>query len=198
MIGALRGTVVTRSINRVLLDVNGVGYDVAAPLSTIAGLPESGEIFLHIYTLLRENSLELYGFSTLAEKAVFVLLISVSGVGPKMALTILSGMPPKDLRDAVFQGNVRRFTSIPGIGRKTAERVILELKEKLKSVEELDVPLAGGESGGNIEADLVSSLVNLGYKERHAAEAARRVLADAAPNVALDEAVRQALRELMK
>jgi Holliday junction DNA helicase RuvA len=198
VIGALRGTVVTRSINRVLLDVNGVGYDVAAPLSTIAGLPESGEIFLHIYTLLRENSLELYGFSTLAEKAVFVLLISVSGVGPKMALTILSGMPPKDLRDAVFQGNVRRFTSIPGIGRKTAERVILELKEKLKSVEELDVPPAGGESGGNIEADLVSSLVNLGYKERHATEAARRVLADAAPNVALDEAVRQALRELMK
>ena len=130
MIASLRGTLVSRGFNRVIVDVQGVGYDVSVSLPTLEMLTENGEVFLHIHTSVRENALELYGFTDQQEKTLFEMLIGVSGIGPRSALTILSGISPERFQHAVIQGDVRRLTAIPGIGKKSAERMLLELKEK--------------------------------------------------------------------
>jgi len=198
MIAALRGKVLFKGVNRLVLDVQGVGYDVAVTLSALDSLHDNGDVFLHVHTALRENNLELYGFVDRAEKALFELLLTVNGIGPRTALTILSGISPVGFQKAILEGDVHTLTSIPGVGRKSAERMVLELKEK---VSKMGLPGASAPERSTAAAlndDLISSLVNLGYKERIATDVAKRVLHGVPPDVTLTQTVRMALKELIK
>jgi holliday junction DNA helicase RuvA len=198
MIAALRGKVLHRGISRLVVDVQGVGYDVAVTLSTLEALPPNGEIFLHVHTVLRENALELFGFLDRDEKVLFELLLTVSGIGPRTALTILSGISPAVLHQAVLENDISKLTTIPGVGKKSAERMVLELRERMQKVNLSSTASTPKASRAVLEDDLVSSLVNLGYKERIALEAAKRVLKTAKPEVSLAQAVRLALKELIQ
>ncbi len=198
MIASLRGQVISLGINRVTVEVSGVGYDVAVSLSSLDTLPQGGEVFLHICTVMRENSLELYGFASRAEKALFEMLITVGGVGPKTALGILSGISPSGFMEAVLGGDIHRLTLIPGVGKKSAERIILELKEKIRKSPLLRDTDACKPSITSLEEDLISSLLNLGYKDRVAASVAKQVIKDADPTMTLSDAVKRALKEVMK
>ena len=172
MIGQLRGRLAEKRPNQVLVDVGGVGYLVQVPLSTYAALGElHTEVTLLIHTHVREDALALFGFVSAREKHFFELLISASGVGPALALKILSGMSVDELVPAIRGGDLVRLTKIPGVGRKTAERIVVELKDKLEAVTiETEKPAAASPAG--IEADVVSALVNLGYDARAAEDAA--------------------------
>jgi Holliday junction DNA helicase RuvA len=165
MIGLLRGKLIEKRPNQALLDVGGVGYQVQIPLSTFAGLGAlHAETTLLIHTHVREDALALYGFVTAREKQCFELLISASGVGPSLALKILSGMSIEQLVPAIRKGDLVQLVRIPGVGRKTAERIVVELRDKLAAV---DVPEAGKPATrSQLEADVASALVNLGYDER--------------------------------
>jgi holliday junction DNA helicase RuvA len=173
MIGQLRGRLAEKRPNQVLIDVNGVGYLVLVPLSTFAALGElHGEVTLLIHTHVREDALALFGFVSAREKHFFELLISASGVGPSLALKILSGMSVEELVPAIRGGDLVRLTRIPGVGRKTAERIVVELKDKLETVAiETEKPAAAASPAG-VEADVISALVNLGYDARAAESAA--------------------------
>jgi len=165
MIGSLRGKLLEKRPNQVLLDVGGVGYQIQIPLSTFAGLGTlHAEATLMIHTHVREDQLALYGFVTAREKHCFELLISASGVGPSLALKILSGMGLEELVPAIRSGDIAQLIRIPGVGRKTAERMIVELRDKLAAV---DVPEEGKPATrSQLESDVVSALVNLGYDAR--------------------------------
>jgi holliday junction DNA helicase RuvA len=171
MIGQLRGRLAEKRPNQVLVDVGGVGYLVQVPLSTYAALGElHTEVILLIHTHVREDALALYGFVSAREKHFFELLLSASGVGPALALKILSGMSVEELVPAIRGGDLGRLTTIPGVGRKTAERIVVELKDKLEAVAiESEKPAAASSAG--IEADVTSALVNLGYDARTAENA---------------------------
>jgi Holliday junction DNA helicase RuvA len=175
MIGQLRGRLTDKRPNQVLVDVGGVGYIVQVPLSTFAALGElHTEVTLLIHTHVREDALSLYGFLSSREKHFFELLLSASGVGPSLALKILSGMSVEELVPAIRGSDLGRLTKIPGVGRKTAERIVVELKDKLDAVTvEVERPAASSPAG--VEADVVSALVNLGYEVR----AAENSVADA-------------------
>ncbi len=166
MIGLLRGRLLEKRPNQVILDVGGVGYLVAVPLSTFAALGElHAEVTLLIHTHVREDALALYGFLSARQKHFFELLLGASGVGPSLALKILSGMNVEELVPAIRTGDLVRLTKIPGVGRKTAERIIVELKDRLEAIaKEVDKPAALSPAGA--EADVKSALVNLGYDER--------------------------------
>lgn len=172
MIGQLRGRLAEKRPNQVLVDVGGVGYLVQVPLSTYAALAElHTEVTLLIHTHVREDALALYGFVSAREKHFFEMLLSASGVGPSLALKILSGMTVEELVPAIRTSDLARLTKIPGVGRKTAERMVVELKDKLDAVVvEAEKPAAAASAAG-IEADVISALVNLGYDGR-AAESA--------------------------
>jgi Holliday junction DNA helicase RuvA len=165
MIGSLRGTLLDKRPNQVLLEVGGVGYQVQIPLSTFAGLGTlHAEATLLIHTHVREDQLSLYGFLTSREKHCFELLISASGVGPSLALKILSGMGLEELVPAIRKGDLAQLVRIPGVGRKTAERMVVELRDKLAAV---DVPEEGKcATRSQLESDTASALVNLGYETR--------------------------------
>jgi len=169
MIGLLRGRLLEKRPNQVILDVGGVGYLVAVPLSTFAALGElHAEVTLLIHTHVREDALALYGFLSAREKHLFELLLGASGVGPSLALKILSGMNVEELVPAIRSGDLARLTKIPGVGRKTAERMVVELKDKLEAVAvEAEKPAVAASSAG-AEADVKSALINLGYDERTA------------------------------
>jgi Holliday junction DNA helicase RuvA len=171
MIGQLRGKLAEKRPNQVLVDVGGVGYVVLVPLSTFAALGElHTEVTLLIHTHVREDALSLYGFVSSREKHLFELLLSASGVGPSLALKILSGMSVDELVPAIRGSDLGRLTKIPGVGRKTAERMVVELKDKLEAVViEVERPAASSPAG--VEADVVSALVNLGYEARTAEKA---------------------------
>jgi len=179
MIGLLRGRLLEKRPNHIILDVSGVGYLVAVPLSTFAALGDlHAEVTLLIHTHVREDAIALYGFLSQREKHLFELLLGASGVGPTLALKILSGMNVEDLVPAIRTGDLARLTKIPGVGRKTAERMVVELKDKLESVAiESEKPAPSSPAG--VEADVKSALLNLGYDERTA-------------DVALAEAKREA------
>src|ERR1700752_3275337 len=161
MIGYLRGKLVDKRPNQVLVDVNGVGYQVSIPLSTFYSLGElHDDVTLLVHTHLREDSIALYGFLTAREKQFFELLLSASGVGPVLALKILSGMSVEELVPAIRAGDLARLTRIPGVGRKTAERIVVELKDRLGAVE-TPVPERGApREGSQAESDVISALVN--------------------------------------
>ena len=168
MIGLLRGRLLEKRPNQVILDVAGVGYLVAIPLSTFATLGElHGEVTLLIHTHVREDALALYGFLSARERHLFELLLGASGVGPTLALKILSGMNVEELIPAIRTGDLARLTKIPGVGRKTAERMVVELKDKLEAVAvEAEKPAAASPAG--VASDVKSALINLGYDERTA------------------------------
>jgi len=165
MIGSLRGKLIEKSPNQVLLDVGGVGYQVQIPLSTFTSLgPLHGEATLLVHTHVREDQLSLYGFFTSREKRCFELLISSSGVGPSLALKILSGMSLEELVPAIRKGDLAQLVRIPGVGRKTAERMVVELRDKLAAVDVAEAVKPATRS--QFEADVASALVNLGYDAR--------------------------------
>ena len=200
MIAHLRGTIFEKHPNRLIVDVNGVGYDVFVPLSTFYGLGEPGsEVALRIHTHVREDALLLYGFATALEQDLFERLIGVSGIGPKVALAVLSGIEPLELVRAIERGDHARLTAIPGVGKKTSERIVLELKDRLPRVS-----IAGDTHAGAVapEAplmrdDLLSALTNLGY-HRPLAEKAVDAAMKTRPDGGFELTLKQALRELSK
>ncbi len=193
MIGQLRGALVDKRPNQVIIDAGGVGYQVQIPLSTFAGLGAlHAEITLLIHTHLREDQIALYGFLTAREKQLFEMLISASGVGPSLALKILSGMGLDDLVPAIRKGDVVRLKQIPGVGQKTAERIILELRDKLAAVEVIEAGKPGTRS--QVESDVASALVNLGYEERSVEKTLEHVRGNAATT--FDALLRAALQKL--
>lgn len=164
MIAWLRGRLLEKEPTRVVVDVQGVGYDVAVPVSTYYAVGDPGsEITLRVHTHVREDALALYGFLTVLELQVFERLISTSGIGPKLALAVLSGIDAVDLIGAVGRSDVARLTKIPGVGKKTAERMCLELKDKLPKIEGLDARTPTAPAADAMRDDLVSALLNLGY-----------------------------------
>lgn len=193
MIGQLRGALVDKRPNQVIIDAGGVGYQVQIPLSTFAGLGAlHAEITLLIHTHLREDQIALYGFLTAREKQLFEMLISASGVGPSLALKILSGMGLDDLVPAIRKGDVVRLKQIPGVGQKTAERIILELRDKLAAVEVIETGKPATRS--QVESDVASALVNLGYEERSVEKTLEHVRGNAATT--FDALLRAALQKL--
>ena len=200
MIAFLRGRVLEKQPNRVLVDVNGVGYEVFVPLSTFYDLgDEGGETALRIHTHVREDALQLFGFLTLLERQMFERLIAISGIGPKLAIAVLSGLETRDLVTAVQRADVARLTTIPGVGKKTAERIVLELKDRLAQIV---VPVASdakpaASETDRVRGDLLSALQNLGYHRPDAERAADAVLRDA-PDRTLEAALKDALRHLSR
>jgi Holliday junction DNA helicase RuvA len=199
MISFLRGRVLEKHPNRLTVDVQGVGYDVHVPLSTYYRVAEPpGEVSLRVYTHVREDVLQLFGFLTDLEKQLFERLIGVSGIGPKMGVALLSGMEARDLVASVQRGDVARLTGIPGIGKKTAERIVLELKDRVAQLgvepEEASSPVSPGD---RLRDDLLSALQNLGYHRPLAEKAADAALA-AGGDPTFEVALKAALRELMR
>ncbi len=157
MISSLRGKIISRKPDNVVIDVNGVGYQVNVPLSILSNLPEEGnDVFLHVYTHVREDALQLFGFFSEDEKRIFTTLLGITGIGPKMALNILSGISHDDFLHAIEKEDVAMLCRIPGLGKKTAHRLILELREKLPSSSAIR---------DRLFEDTLSALVNLGYKK---------------------------------
>ena len=182
MIALLRGVLLEKHPNQAVVDVAGVGYDVTIPVSTYAHLPDAGaEVRLRIHTHVREDALALYGFLTQDEKALFEKLISVSGIGPKMAMAVLSGIPALDLIANIRRGEVDRLVRIPGVGKKTAERMILELRDKMPAPSGEEAAASSGGPGAPIEQDVLSALLNLGCARPAAESAVRKARVAGAP-----------------
>lgn len=196
MIGYLKGTLLRIAPDVVLLDVAGVGYEVHTPLSTyyeVQKLGEGGAAAFHVHTHVREDALLLFGFHTERERRLFEKLIGVSGIGPKLAQTALSGMSSEDLASAIAQSDVRRLSTIPGVGKKTAERMVLELKDKMG-----EIPTKESVAQAmSLDSDLVSALVNLGYKRTAAEKAVGQVTRDL-PDEPFADQLRASLRFLSR
>jgi Holliday junction DNA helicase RuvA len=177
MIGHLRGTILEKHPNQVIVESAGVGYEVQIPISTYTALAEPGaSAALRIYTHVREDALLLFGFATPEEKALFERLISVSGIGPKLAITVLSGLPTADLTAAIRNSDVEHLVRIPGVGKKTAERMVLELKDKLAGIDTTGkTAAAAGPPLSTLERDVLSALQNLGCSRPAAEDALRKV-----------------------
>lgn len=198
MIAFLRGQLFDKQPNRIVVDVGGVGYDVAVPLSTFYGLGDPGSaIALRIHTHVREDALLLYGFATRLEQDLFERLISVSGIGPKLALAVLSGMEPADLMRAIERADLARLTGIPGVGKKTAERIVLELKDRLPRTPGADLAPGAPAEPSALRDDVLSALMNLGY-HRPLAEKAVESAIKATPDGDFERTLKQALRDLAR
>ena len=199
MIGFLRGRIADKQPNTLIVDVQGVGYEVHVPLSTFYDAGDAGaEITLRIYTHVREDALQLYGFITDLERQLFERLISVSGIGPKLAIAVLSGMEPRDLLACVQRGDVARLTSIPGVGKKTSERIVLELKDRLAQLPGAAQAIAPAANGSDrVRTDLLSALQNLGY-HRPQAEKAIDATLQTMSDPTFEQALKAALRELTR
>jgi Holliday junction DNA helicase RuvA len=202
MIACIRGELFFKSDERLIVMAGGVGYEVFATAGCLNALPETGhQVLIHVYTHVREDALLLYGFADEAEKDIFHLLISVSGIGPRLALTILSGISSAELASAICNKAIARLVQLPGVGKKTAERLCLELKDKVQWVTELQQPRQGivETRQDALWLDTVSALVNLGYPQNNAEDAVRKVVAEADDPAALtlEKIVRQALRLLV-
>ena len=194
MIAHLKGQLIEKSPVSLVVDVQGVGYEVFIPLTVYYELPECGTtVSLYIHTRIREDSLKLFGFIKEADKQMFELLIRISKVGPKIALAFLSGMTGQDLTQAVFNDDIATLSAIPGVGRKTAERLALELKDKLLELNlQPETAIASNTPGNGLKDDAVSALVNLGYKKAQAEQALRKVWRDEA-KPSLEELIRDSL-----
>jgi Holliday junction DNA helicase RuvA len=200
MIGYLRGQLLYKKPNLVVVDVQGVGYEVNIPLTSFYELPgEGNEVVLRIHTHVREDALTLFGFSSQREKEFFLKLISISGIGPKLAISILSGAKVEELAQAVVEGNIVRLTAIPGVGRKTAERVILELKNQLTRFllpEQVQAAQSSEARSDALQDDILSALVNLGYPKPAAEKALSTVLNSGESERTFEDLLRHTLRRL--
>ena len=199
MIARLSGILIQKSAAQCVVDVHGAGYRIVVPLSTFYELPEAGEpVVLQIHTHVREDAIHLYGFYTEEEREVFQLMISASGIGPKLAVNVLSGISASEWARAVATDDLKRLTGIPGVGRKTAERMILELKEKAVKFGSAAAPagVPTVHTGEQVKDDALSALVNLGYKGAAAREAVERIMKEAPEPLPLDRILKKALRIL--
>jgi len=198
VIAHLRGTILEKQPNRVVVDVGGVGYDVAVPLSTFYGLADvGGPVSLRVHTHVREDAIALFGFATPLELELFQRLIGISGIGPKVGLAVLSGIEPAELIGAIERGDLARLTAIPGVGKKTSERIVLELKDRLPKT----VAVAAANVVADVPAlrdDLLSALINLGYHRPLAEKAVDAALKAAGRDTGFERTLKQALRELAK
>jgi len=187
LIASLRGKVLSKKPEGVIVDVGGVGYNVQVPLGSFSSIPDAGgEVFFHTYTHVREDALQLYGFVTEEEKKVFVTLLNVNGIGPKLGLAILSGMPAQKFVEAVYNEDMPMLTSIPGLGKKIAARLVLELKEKL--------PRAVVSKDHSITNDAVSALINFGYKKSLSENAVEKAVRAGA--ITIEDIIKEALKYL--
>ena len=200
MIAFLRGRILDKQPNRVVVDVQGVGYELHVPLTTYYDIGDDGsEVALRVHTHVREEALQLYGFLTLLEQQLFERLIAISGIGPKLAIAVLSGIETRELVVAVQRGDIVRLTGIPGVGKKTAERIILELKDRLA---QMGMPPGGGDEvvsspADTLRRDVLSALQNLGYHRPLAEKAIDASLSSGQPRD-FEQALKAALRELMR
>jgi len=199
MIAHIRGSLLEKTPRTVVVETHGVGYEVIVPLSTFYALPDQGDAALHIHTHVREDAITLFGFSTPKEKALFLLLISVSGIGPRLAVNILSGIGPDQLLEAMAGGNADRLRAIPGVGKKTAERIALELKDRAVTLQAEHGPREGRPAGDKTGPDdrwvddAVSALLNLGYPARSARQAVENAAARGTGND-LESLIKASLR----
>lgn len=193
MIGFITGKIISKKPTKIIVDVNGVGYLVNISVGTFEKISNKEEVSLYTYLCVKEDSLELYGFYSLAEKEMFELLISVSGIGPRTAQSILSGIKLNDLKEAIKEGNIGRLTSAPGIGKKTAERIIVELRDKIDGILQTEGEITKGTS--SVRNDAIAALVNLGYSQKIAERAVSSVV-DKNPNITIEELIRESLAVL--
>lgn len=205
MIAHLNGKLLAKQATSVIVDVAGVGYEVNIPLSTFYELENEGSnVQLRIYTHVKEDALQLYGFKTVRERELFVNFISVSGIGPKLGIALLSGMSADELIASIKSNNLARLTLIPGVGRKTAERLIVDLREKMTAFAAAQVeeepgvaPAAGGSAEDNVRGDALSALLNLGYQRSSAEKAIDAVLHDGGETT-VESVLRRGLRKLAR
>jgi len=197
MIASINGIIASKSLDSLIIEVGGVGLRVFIPLSTYYQLPEiKNPVFLHIHTYVREDALQLYGFLTPLEKKLFLLLIGVSGVGPKLARNILSGIEVAALLTAIQKGAIERLRLIPGIGPKMAGRLVLELKDKVLSLDEMTEVLAKTEN--QVGDDVISALMNLGYSQREAQKVVEKILKEDEADDTIEGLIKKALQLLSK
>ena len=187
MIGFLTGNLISLKPTKLLLDVNGVGYSVNISINTFENISDKKFISLYIYTSVKEDSITLFGFYNETEKEMFELLISVSGIGPKLALSILSGIQVNELKEAIEAGNISRLVAIPGVGRKTAERVVLELRSKVEKIKQ-----AGETILYSVKQEAISALTTLGYNYKLSENAVRDILSSS-KDISLEELIKRAL-----
>jgi Holliday junction DNA helicase RuvA len=206
MIAHLSGTLLSKQATAVILDVGGVGYEVTIPLSTFYDLEDLGsQVKLRIYTHVREDALQLYGFKTVRERELFLKLISVSGIGPRLGITLLSGMSADEMIASIRTNNLARLTLIPGVGRKTAERLVMELRDKVAMLSSPELEEDPGAktaappepTADSVRADALSALLNLGYQRSAAEKAIGSVLAES-EEISVESVLRGSLRKLAK
>jgi len=202
LIAHISGKLIQKLPNSVIVDVGGVGYELNVPLSTFYDLGEIGaNVSLRVHTHVREDALQLFGFSADAEKKLFLLLNSVSGIGPKLAITVLSGLSAEELIQAIRAGNLTKLTGIPGVGKKTAERMLVELKDKVAAILppglEDSTTAVIAQTGDVMREDVISALVNLGYVRAQAEKAVGAALKET-PDAGFADALKQSLRTLAK
>lgn len=201
MIALITGKLASKTPGTVVVDVSGVGYEVHIPLSSFYEMPdEGGPVRLHIHTHVREDAITLFGFLTVKEKELFLALMGVTGIGPKLALNIISGLAMDKLVDAIARGDDRMLSSVPGVGKKTAARLVLELKEKVAAMgyEEVSGPCRVGPGVNRQKEEAVSALVNLGYNRGVAEEAVKRVCAADGEETSIEALIRDTLKMLAK
>jgi Holliday junction DNA helicase RuvA len=193
MIGYLKGKILSKKPTKLLIDVNGVGYLVNISVNTFEKIAELEEVSLYTYLAVRESALDLFGFYSMAEKEMFEVLIGVNGIGPKSAQGILSGIQITDLKEAIRMGNISRLVTIPGIGKKTAERMMIELRDKINSVAESEENIIRGYT--SVRSDAIAALVNLGYNQK-IAERIVNAIVDKNPVISIENLIKNSLSAL--
>ena len=201
MIAALTGRLASKSPSQITLDVQGVGYEVFIPLSTFYSLPDINEsASLRIHTHLREDAIQLFGFLTVTEKDAFILLTGISGIGPKLALSVLSTLSVTDLVSAIQAGDMEKLATVPGIGKKSAGRIVLELKDKVERLQAMPAAVASvtGDPSSRLHDDALSALVNLGYRAQEAKDIIKRITQSQSSPMPLKDLIRETLKELAR
>jgi holliday junction DNA helicase RuvA len=201
MIASLTGRLACKSPSQITLDVQGVGYEVFIPLSTFYSLPDINEsASLRVHTHLREDAIQLFGFLTATEKGAFILLTGISGIGPKLALSVLSTLSVTDLVSAIQSGDMEKLATVPGIGKKSAGRIVLELKDKVERLQAVPAAVAtvAGDESSRVDDDALSALVNLGYRAQEAKDIIKRITQSQAGPMPLKDLIRETLKELAR
>jgi holliday junction DNA helicase RuvA len=201
MIAALTGRLASKSPSQITLDVQGVGYEVFIPLSTFYSLPDIDEsASLRVHTHLREDAIQLFGFLTTTEKDAFILLTGISGIGPKLALSVLSTLSVTDLSSAIQAGDMEKLATVPGIGKKSAGRIVLELKDKVERLHAMPAAMAPvtGDHSARVHDDALSALVNLGYRAQEAKDIIKRITQSQSSPIPLKDLIRETLKELAR